>query len=407
VLETHATDEQQAFLTATVTGAAVDEVGRLRAIAIGSWENKSTRGISGTHWFEAATGKIDLMRIVEDRLGADLRALTAAKLRAAQVDFNAIAIVVTALLATVLGLSYAIIRGIVGPVTAMTEAMGRLARGDRSVEIDARERRDEIGEMAAALDIFKSNAIEFGDALEMLARHAKEQNRLLLESMGEGIYGLYLDGRVTFANPAAARMVGYTVEELVDQPIHDLTHHSRPDGAAHSTDACPMCAIFVDSDVLRDQNDLFWRKDGASFPIEYTRTPIIEDGAVAGAVIVFRDVTERRRAEEDVRKLSRAVEQSPVSVVITDTDGIIDYVNPKFTTATGYTAEETIGRTPRMLSPVIRRRRTTRSCGGPSSRARPGLASSGISARTGSASGKWRGSRRSRRNTGRSPTSSP
>ena len=363
VFNTHATNDQKAFLAAIVTGAAVDEVERLREIAIGSRERGSVGGVTGTQWFEAATARIDLLKIAEDRLGADLRMLAAAKLRAAQAAFDIIAIVTVVLLAAVLALSYFIIHGIVGPLTAMTEAMGRLARGDRSVEIGSRDRRDEIGEMATALDAFRANAIELaeardmlasgnaelGEALEVLARHAEEHNRLLLESVGEGIYGLDLDGHVTFINPAAARMVGYAVEELVGQPIHDLIHHCRPDGSPIRRENCPMCMAIASGDVLRDQDEVLWRQDGTSFPVEYTRTPVLKDGAIAGAVVTFRDVTARKRAEDTVRKLSQAVEQSPVSVMITDTNGVIEYVNPKFTLATGYAAEEAIGRNPSML----------------------------------------------------------
>ncbi|HSS65306.1 MAG TPA: PAS domain S-box protein, partial [Gammaproteobacteria bacterium] len=77
-------------------------------------------------------------------------------------------------------------------------------------------------------------------------RAAEEQNRLILESAGEGIYGLDLEGKATFVNPAAARMLGYEVEELVGEPMHDLVHHAYPDGTRYSREKCPMYAAFTD-----------------------------------------------------------------------------------------------------------------------------------------------------------------
>jgi PAS domain S-box-containing protein len=97
-------------------------------------------------------------------------------------------------------------------------------------------------------------------------------------------------------------------------------------------------------------DEVLWRRDGTSFPVEYTSVPIRKDEAVIGSVVLFRDITERKQAEEELKKLSSAVEQSQVSVVITDPDGTIEYVNPKFTQVSGYSYEEAIGQNPRVLN---------------------------------------------------------
>ncbi|HQV46963.1 MAG TPA: PAS domain S-box protein, partial [Nitrospira sp.] len=125
-------------------------------------------------------------------------------------------------------------------------------------------------------------------------RHLHE---VILTQAGEGIYGLDRDGLTTFVNQTAAQLLGYDPSELIDQSMHTRLHHSRPDGSAYPADHCPIYAALHDGVVHRVPRDVFWRKDGTSIPVEYVSTPIIEKGTVAGAVVVFRDITERLEAE--------------------------------------------------------------------------------------------------------------
>ena len=113
---------------------------------------------------------------------------------------------------------------------------------------------------------------------------------LILDSAGEGIFGLNLEGNVIFVNKAATLMLGYTSEELEGKALHDLIHHTYPDGTVHPIDKCPMRMTCHDGQVHFRSDDIFWSKDGTSFPIEYVSTPIMEDGILTGAVIVFRDM---------------------------------------------------------------------------------------------------------------------
>ena len=178
---------------------------------------------------------------------------------------------------------------------------------------------------------------------------AEEQSRLLLESAGEGIFGVDLEGKVAFVNSAAARMVKYATDDLLGKPIHDLVHHSHADGTPYPTEGCPMRLAYADGTVHHMDDEVLWRKDGTSFPVDYTSTPIRRSNQVMGAVVTFRDITERKQAQAQLQKLSSAVEQCSSSVVITDVEGRIEYVNPKFTQVTGYTLEEAIGKNPRVL----------------------------------------------------------
>ncbi len=135
-------------------------------------------------------------------------------------------------------------------------------------------------------------------------RAAEEQTRLILESAGEGIYGLDLEGKTTFVNPAAAKMLGYGADELVGNPMHDLVHHSYPDGTRYPREKCPMYAAFNDGNTHVVTDEVLWRKDGSSFPVEYTSTPVRKDDKVIGSVVVFKDITERKRAEEELQRLA-------------------------------------------------------------------------------------------------------
>jgi len=180
-------------------------------------------------------------------------------------------------------------------------------------------------------------------------REAEERSRLVLESAGEGIFGVDARGELQFINSAACSMLGICSADVSGQSVHELMHHSRADGSPYPLEECPMHRSFVDGQTYTVSDDVLWRQDNTPFPVEYTSSPIHKNGAVVGAVVTFRDISERIKAEAELRKLSRAVEQSPVSVVITDKHGVIEYVNPTFTHVTGYTFEEAVGQNPRVL----------------------------------------------------------
>jgi diguanylate cyclase (GGDEF)-like protein/PAS domain S-box-containing protein len=134
-----------------------------------------------------------------------------------------------------------------------------------------------------------------------LLRHEHE---LILNAAGEGIFGLDTQGRHTFVNPAAARMLGYEPGELLGKRSHPIWHHTRPDGAPYPEEQCPIYAAYREGSVHRGAGELFLHRNGSSFPVEYTSTPIELDGQVVGAVVVFRDMSEQKRMEEELLALS-------------------------------------------------------------------------------------------------------
>jgi len=134
----------------------------------------------------------------------------------------------------------------------------------------------------------------------------ERRNEQILRCAGEGIYGLDCEGNTTFVNPAGAAMLGWTPTELMGRSQHALIHHTHADGTAYDRRGCPIYAAFKDGAIRNVTNEVFWRKDGSSFPVEYTSTPIHdEQGRLAGAVVTFRDVTERR-AQELALKMAHA-----------------------------------------------------------------------------------------------------
>ena len=137
----------------------------------------------------------------------------------------------------------------------------------------------------------------------------RRQRQLILNAVGEGVYGLDLDGNVTFVNPAAAAMINWPMEELIGKSMHAVLHHSHPDGSPYPREDCPIYAAFQDGSVRRITNEVFWRNDGTSFPVEYISTPMHdEEGRLIGAVVTFRDITQRRWAEEVLQRANEELE---------------------------------------------------------------------------------------------------
>ncbi len=133
-------------------------------------------------------------------------------------------------------------------------------------------------------------------------------NRQILESAGEGIYGLNIKGETVFVNRAAASMLGYEPEDLIGEPMHSLIHHSHADGSPYHREQCPMYAAFMDGATHHVSDEVLWRKDGSSFPADYTSKPIYNNGEIIGAVVTFSDMTERLKAEEQLRNLNSELE---------------------------------------------------------------------------------------------------
>lgn len=145
--------------------------------------------------------------------------------------------------------------------------------------------------------------------VERVFRDIERENQLILRAAGEGIYGVNAEGKTTFVNPVAERILGWSAEELVGTDIHSTVHHTHHDGRHYPHEDCPIYAAFRDGAVHQVTDEVFWRKDGTPVWVEYTSTPIRDRGVVVGAVIVFRDVSQRRDADEKLRAALSEVDQ--------------------------------------------------------------------------------------------------
>jgi PAS domain S-box-containing protein len=132
------------------------------------------------------------------------------------------------------------------------------------------------------------------------------QNEMILDTAGEGIWGLDTDCKATFINAAGARLLGYEPHELIGQNTHALLHHSKADNRPHLAEECPIIMTLREGLMHRCSDDVFWRKDGTSIPVQYVCNPMIEGGKVCGAVVVFSDMTERKRRRRQCGRVKKS-----------------------------------------------------------------------------------------------------
>lgn len=207
-----------------------------------------------------------------------------------------------------------------------------------------------VGVLGSARDITDRKRAE--DALERL-RHLYV---LLLSSTHDGIYGVDLQGHSIFVNPAAARMIGCSSEELVGRHMHSIMHHTKANGALNPVEECPIYRASRYGTVQHVVDEVFWRKDGTSFPVEYTSTPIIERGGIIGSVVTFRDITQRKRVECELReseaRLRAILDNSPNLVFLKDLQGRYLHVNRQFERAFHMSGEAITGKTDEEIFPA-------------------------------------------------------
>jgi PAS domain S-box-containing protein len=158
-------------------------------------------------------------------------------------------------------------------------------------------------------DLFDAPCIEPSTDASVDLENLRRQHQLILNAIGEGVYGVDLQGNATFINPAGAQMIGWEIDELIGKSMHDVLHHSRLDHTPYPKHTCPIYAAFKDGVVHRVTDEVFWRKDGTSFPVEYISTPMHdEQGKLIGAVVTFQDITQRKWAEAVLHRANEELE---------------------------------------------------------------------------------------------------
>jgi formate hydrogenlyase transcriptional activator len=175
--------------------------------------------------------------------------------------------------------------------------------------------------------------------------NSDELVRLILDSAAEAIFGCDPEGTCLFSNRAAARLLGYDdPAELLGKNMHALEHHTRADGTPYPIEECPIYIGFQKGQGVHRDDEVYWRKDRTSFPVEFWSHPISRDSKTLGAVITFIDITQRKQAEEALRKSEerwRAVfENSAIGVALTELNGRFLATNSAYQKMLGYTEEE-------------------------------------------------------------------
>ncbi|HSF59623.1 MAG TPA: PAS domain S-box protein, partial [Candidatus Binatia bacterium] len=190
---------------------------------------------------------------------------------------------------------------------------------------------------------------------EQTLRESEEQLRLALQfnqavmaNMGEGLYVLDTGGLVTYINPTGERLFGWSSAELLGRKMHDVTHYQHADGTSFPANECPGLQVLRKGVVLVEQDDVFIRRDRTFFPVTYSAAPIRSDGTTVGLVVVFRDVTARRHAEQDLARsaswLQSLIATTQDAVLSIDRRGCVVLFNPAAERIFGYAAKEIVGR---------------------------------------------------------------
>jgi len=190
----------------------------------------------------------------------------------------------------------------------------------------------------------------FTEDITKSKRAQEERNRIakqmemLLESTGQGIYGIDLQGNCTFTNRANCELIGYRPEEVMGRNVHNLIHHHKPDGSVYPIEECPIYSAFKKGEGCSVDTEVIWRRDGTPVLVEYSSFPILEVGSITGAVITVADITERKRAEEKLRaseQLFRSIfENAPVGISLCNVPEAQYFTNQALQEMLGCTHED-------------------------------------------------------------------
>jgi PAS domain S-box-containing protein len=263
-------------------------------------------------------------------------------------------------------LGYAASEAIGQPVTMLipgdrraeeTEILNRIRRGERMEHFETIRRckdgrlinvsltvspiKNEDGEVIGASKILR-DITQSKEAQERLQR-ALDFDQTVMLSMGEGLYTVDSEGRVTFMNPAAQRILGWTLDEILGRRMHDVIHHSYPDGTPFPPEQCEGLQVLREGRMMTEFQDVFIRKDGTFFDVVYSSSPLRSGGDINGLVVVFRDITERKRAEEEIRFQAHLLDAVEQAVIATDLNGTVIFWNSFAETLYGWPAAEALG----------------------------------------------------------------
>ena len=199
----------------------------------------------------------------------------------------------------------------------------------------------------AAVAIDNANLVKRVHLAESALRDQLDFMNSIMSSLGDGVCALDAEGRVTYLNPAAERMLGRSSGEIIGKGFHDLVH-TRPDTGEHIRGGeCALMKSLRSHAVNRNDDALFLTGEGSLLPVEYTASPVLKEGAFSGTIIAFHDISERKRQEEELRAQREWFQVTLASigdaVIAADVHGMVTFLNPVAEELTGWRLEESSG----------------------------------------------------------------
>ena len=237
------------------------------------------------------------------------------------------------------------IKKIINPIECLSMIVHSIRDGDFSHKA-ALKYNDEIGQLSQGVN---EMSLKLQATIKTLKK-SEDHTRLLLNSAAEAIFGLNIDGVCTFANPSCVKILGYKNDkELIGQNIHNIIHHKMNDGTHYSEENCPSTQTLQTGIANHIDNDVLWRADGTSIPVEYLTHPIISNGEITGAVVTFLDITKRVESQTALQEseayMRTLIETLPDLVWLKDPNGVYLGCNLKFEKLYGAPEKEIIGKT--------------------------------------------------------------
>ncbi len=188
----------------------------------------------------------------------------------------------------------------------------------------------------------------FASIIVYKIEHLHARLNATIDSLGDGVFIVDKNKKVTYLNDKTIILLGYSAHEVLGKDMHSLLQHGDAQGEAIKDTHCPIYHVNETKQQYSSTENTFVTKSGQRINVECTTTPFFVEGKFEGSITLFKDITERKTAEEKIKKLSRVVEQIDDMVTITDPEGVITYVNEAFCRHTGYMKDDVIGKTPRV-----------------------------------------------------------
>ncbi len=221
-------------------------------------------------------------------------------------------------------------RNLSRPLRNLSAAVEEVEAGHYGVQVQI-SHKSEIGRLSEAFNSMSSQLLNSLNAL----KKAEQHERLILASTAEGIFGLNMEGECTFVNASGLKLLGYdNADELTGYPIHERIQHHRHNLTYYPQESSPIYRDCLSGRPVSSDEEVFWRKDGSSFPVEYHALPITDNEEIIGAVVTFRDIGERLRmqkAEQDAtRMLQTILDRAPALISTKDLEGNVTFANRYF-----------------------------------------------------------------------------